>query len=69
MSADIDKPSSTATLADHVMTTTFVMDKETDNTFRLTAKAAEGHVAGSIYVPKASMPDGATKAEVVVTFS
>ena len=50
------------------LTATFNQDKETDNTFRFTAKADAATFAGSIYVPKALMPEGTTKAIVTVRF-
>ena len=57
-----------ATLADHVITTTFDYNKETDANYRFGAKPSTGGVAGSIYVPKSAMPAGTTKAIVTVRF-
>lgn len=44
----------------------FVVDKETDNNFRLVPEDKSGDVTGSLYVRKGSMPEGTSRAVVTV---
>ncbi len=46
----------------------FTQDKETDNNYRFAGKPVDGSFAGSLYIPKALMPSGTTKAVVTVVF-
>ena len=62
------KKAESAVVAKHSLSAEFVINKETDNCYRMAALDKSSDVFGSIYIRKEALPQGAVGAIVTVAF-